>query len=174
MGLIRARAVPFDSEEEWRYWWLPEIKDGKIIRPARMSDQEKDRYTVAEARNILTSNGIGAVLGYIGSSSGSTEQFAQQFAIGDIAINSVSAGDTSLAGEIFRAAPSLSNITGVQIDLSTFIGSTQAAGNWTNVGLFGNGATSSSGSGTLMTHSLFTYTKVNGTPVTVDYLITQN
>ena len=173
-GLIRARAVPFDSEEEWRYWWLPEIKDGKIVRPARMSEQEKDRYTVAEAHNILTSNGIGAVLGYIGSSSGSTEQFAEQIAIGDIAINSVSAGDTSLAGEIFRAAPSLSNITGVQIDLSTFIGSTQAAGNWTNVGLFGNGATSSSGSGTLMTHSLFTYTKVNGVPISTDYLITQN
>lgn len=173
-GLIRARAVPFDSEEEWRYWWLPEIVNGKIVRPARMSEREKEKYTVAQAHNILTSNGISAILGYIGSASGSTEQFAQYFAIGDIAINSVSAGDTSLAGEIFRAAPSLSNITGVQIDLSTFIGSTQANANWTNVGLFGNGATGTIGSGTLMTHSLFTYTKVSGTPVTVDYLITQN
>ncbi len=178
MGLIRAREVPFDSEEEWRYWWLPEIAmvNGKmkIIRLARMSQQEKERFTVAEAHNILVSSGISAILGYIGSQNGSTEAFAQEFAVGTIAINSVSAGDTSVQGEIWRAAPSTSNVTGVQIDISVFVGSTLAAGNWTNVGLYGNGATSTSGSGTLMTHSLFTYTKVNGTPITVDYLITQN
>ena len=72
-GLIRARAVPFDTLEEWRYWWLCEQDSkGKVIRPARMSEREKDRYTVAEAPNILVSSGITQLLNYVGSQTGNS------------------------------------------------------------------------------------------------------
>ena len=136
-----------------------------------MSDKEKDRYTVAESSNILVASGITQVLNYVGAASGNTTGFAQYFAVGNVNITTVQSNDTLVAGEYFRAVPSTSTVTGVQIDISTFFGSTQGNGNITNAGLFGNGATSTSGSGTLMTHSLFTYTKVNGIPITSDYLL---
>lgn len=171
-GLIRARAVPFETEEEWKRWWLGEFdSQGRMIRPPRMSEKEKERYTVAEAPNILVSSGITLLLSYIGSSSGNTTGFAQYLAVGNIALSQLNSNDTSVAGEFFRAAPSTSTISGSQIDVSTFVGSTQAVGTITNAGLFGNGATSTTGSGTLYTHSLFSHTKVSGQAETFDYLL---
>lgn len=171
-GLIRAREVPFETREEWRKWWLGEFDArGRMVRPPRMSEKEKERYTVAEAENILVSSGITQVLNYVGASAGNATGFAQYFAVGNISIPSVSSGDTIVSGEYFRAIPSTSNVTGVQIDVSTFFGPTQGNGVITNAGLFGNGATATLASGTLMTHSLFSYTKVNGTPITSDYLL---
>lgn len=171
-GLIRARAVPFETREEWEHWWLGEFDArGRMIRPPRMSEKEKERYTVAEAPNILVSSGITQVLNYVGSASGNATAFAQYFAVGNIAIAQLNSNDTSVAGEYFRAAPSLSTVSGSQIDVSTFFGSTQGNGSITNAGLFGNGATSTIASGTLMTHSFFQYTKVNGVAITADYLL---
>lgn len=171
-GLIRAREVPFNSEEEWRKWWLPERNlSGTVIKPARMSDKEKERYTAAESPNILVSSGITQVLNYIGSTSGNTTAFAQYFALGSIAIAQVLSNDTSLSGEYFRAAPSLASVSGVQQDISMFAGTTQANASITNAGLWGNGATSTIGSGTLYTHSLFQYIKTSANAVTFDYLI---
>jgi hypothetical protein len=171
-GLIRARALPFETREEWSYWWLGEFDErGRMIRAPRMSEREKDRYTVAEAPNILVSSGITQVLNYVGASSGNSTAFAQYFAVGNIAINQLNSNDTSVAGEYFRAAPSLSTISGSQIDISAFVGSTQGVGSITNAGLFGNGATSTIGSGTLMTHSFFSHNKANGVAETFDYLL---
>ncbi|HET8911205.1 MAG TPA: hypothetical protein VFN23_07070 [Ktedonobacteraceae bacterium] len=171
-GRIRAREVPFESEAEWRFWWLPERDSvGKIIRPARMLDREKERYTVAESQNILVSAGITQVLNYIGSTSGNATGFAQYFAVGSTGLAQVESNDTIVAGEYFRAVPSLASISGVQQDISVFAGTTQANGNITNAGLWGNGATSTLGSGVLMTHSLFQYTKSNSSAVTFDYLL---
>lgn len=174
-GLIRVREIPFETEAEWRYWWLPERNlSGRIIRAARMSDREKERYTAAEAPNILVSGGITALMTYLGYGSGtvvSPSFFSQYFAVGNITLNQVQSNDTSVAGEYFRAVPSLASVSDVQQDLSTFFGSTQGNGSITNAGLFGVNATATIGSGTLMTHSQFTYTKVNGTPITADYLL---
>lgn len=171
-GIIRAREVHFNSISEWAYWWLCERNlSGNIIGPARMSDREKERYTVAESANILVSSGITQVLNYIGATGGNSAGFAQQFAVGNIALAQVESNDTSVAGEYFRSAPSLASVSGVQQDLSVFFGATVGNGLITNAGLFGNGATSTIGSGVLMTHALFSYNKVNGTPITADYLI---
>lgn len=171
-GLIRARAVPFETEDEWRFWWLCERDlSGKIIGPARMSDREKERYTVAESPNILVSGGITQVLNYVGSASGNSTGFAQQFAVGNIGVNQVTSADTSVAGEYFRAAPSTASVSGTQEDISVFAGTSQANGSITNAGLFGNGATSTIGSGTMVTHSLFQYLKTNANAVTFDYLL---
>lgn len=171
-GHIRAREVPFETREEWIHWWLGEFdSQGKMLRLPRMSDREKERYTVAESSNILVSSGITQLLNYLGSASGNSTGFAQWFATGNIALSNVNTNDTSVAGEFFRSQPSQATISGVQQDLSVFVGSTQGVGTNTNAGLFGNGATSTLGSGTLMTHSLFQYTKANGVAVTYDYLL---
>lgn len=171
-GLIRARAVPFESREEWTHWWLGEFdSQGKMIRTPRMSEHEKERYTVAAHENILVSSGITQLLNYIGASNGNSTGFAQYFAVGNIALSQVNTNDTSVAGEFFRGAVSQASISGVQQDLSTFVGSTQGVGNVTNAGLFGVNATSTIGSGTMMTHALFQYSKPNNTAITYDYLI---
>lgn len=171
-GLIRARAVPFESREEWAHWWLGEFNEqGQMLRAPRISEREKDRYTVAEAPNILVSNGITQVLNFVGSASGNSTGFAQWFAVGNISLAEVTSGDSSIAGEFFRGQVSQASISGTQQDLSTFVGTTQGVGNITNVGLFGNGATSTLGSGTMMTHSLFQYNKPSGVAITYDYLL---
>lgn len=170
-GLIRARAVPFETEAEWRHWWLGEFDArGQMIRPPRMSEKEKEKYTVAEAPNILVSSGITQVLNYVGANNGNAVAFAQYFAVGNIAIAQLNSNDTSVAGEFFRAAPSLSTVSGSQIDVSTFVGSGQAVGSITNAGLFGNGASGTIGSGTLMTHSFFSHVK-GSVAETFDYLL---
>jgi hypothetical protein len=171
-GLIRAREIPFETEAEWRQWWLCERDlSGKILRAARMSDREKDRYTVAQSANILVSGGITQVLNYVGSGSGNATGFAQYFAVGNIGINQVTSADTSVAGEYFRAVPSTASVSGTQQDISVFAGTSQANGTITNAGLFGAGATSTIGSGTMVTHSLLQYSKTNANAITFDYLL---
>src|SRR5579885_508893 len=166
-GRIRVREVPFETEAEWARWWLCERNlSGEVIGPARMSDREKERYTVVEASNILVASGISQVLNYVGSTNGNATGFAQYFAVGNIVITQVFSNDTSVAGEYFRAAPSLSAVSGVQQDISVFAGTTQANGSITNAGLFGNGATATLNSGTMMTHSLFSYLKTSSNAVT--------
>lgn len=174
-GLIRAREVPFETEEEWKYWWLGEFENGKMIRPPRMNEKEKETYTVAQEHNILVQGGITAVLSYLGYGSGTLvtpTNFSQYFALGNIPINqaSLTSGDTSLAGEYFRAVPSLATVSGTQQDLSMFTSPAMAVGNITNGGLWGGSASATLGTGTLMTKSLFTYSK-GASPVTFDYLL---
>lgn len=171
-GHIRVREVPFETEEEWRRWWLPECSEnGKILLPARMSEGEKERYSVADSTNILVESGIGQLLTYIGSTTGNTTAFAKYFAVGNVNITEVNSNDTSLANEYYRVAPSTSNVNDVQIDISSFFGASNGNGDITNGGLFGGSATATLGSGTLMTKSKMKYTKVDGQAVTFDYLI---
>jgi hypothetical protein len=172
VGIIRWRELPFTSPEEYQKWWLP-LRDsgGRIIRSALMSEREKSRYTVHEDHNILTSSGRQYLLTYLSSTSANTPPFAQYFAIGNFPINSVDPGDTSVQGEIYRAVPSTTTITGTQLDLDTFIPSGSALGTYTNVGLLGvNAVGTLGGAGTLMTHALSTYNK-GSIAVTASYLL---
>lgn len=171
-GLIRFRELPFADYAEYERWWLPLYDSaGKIIRGALMSEREKSRYDVSETSNILTVAGRNQVLTYIASQNSNTAPFAQYFAIGNFPINSVNPGDTSIQGEIFRAPPSTTNITGTQVDLATFIPQGQALANFSNVGLLGiNSLPGIGAAGTLVTHALTTYTKGN-VPVTSDYVL---
>lgn len=158
------------TEEEIIYWTLPEVdQQSRIIRPARMSRREIERYLAAESHNILTSAGRTLILQFIGNNTG-TSPFAQYLAIGTFPINSVSPGDTSVNSELYRQVPNTTAITGTQNDIATVIGTNIAAGTWTNCGFYGVNATATSGSGQLNTHALLSYTKVNGTPVTIDYI----
>jgi hypothetical protein len=137
-----------------------------------MSPREKERYTVEEFHNILTTQGRTYVLTYMSSSTPTTPAWAQYWAVGTFPLTAVSPGDTSVQTEIFRAAPGTVTITGTQLDLAIFIGGASAVGVLTNAGLYGVAATSTSGTGTLMTHALLnSFNKTNGPAYTVDYLL---
>jgi hypothetical protein len=174
-GHIRFRRIPDDwTEEIYRYWWLPEWNsDGtKIVREARMSTAEKDRYTIYEANNLLTTNGRTNILTYMGSTAANTPAFAQWFAVGTFPLVTVSPGDTALGSELYRIQPSTATITGTQLDLASVLGSSAAVGTLTEAALFGVNATSTSASGTMQTHALLnSFVKANGVTYTADYLL---
>jgi len=170
-GRIKTRLLPDGmTKAEFEAWW------------PHQSERERDRYTVYETTNSITLAGRNQLLTYAGNNAltgggvglGNVVPFAQYFAVGTGAIISVSAGDVALNGELFRAAPSSSLISGNSVNISTFFGATQANGTYTNAGLFGNNATSSSGSGALVTHALYAFTKTSGQSLTSDYVINLN
>lgn len=170
-GVLKLRKIPDDwTDEEFRRWWCDErTASGALVRKAGMNEREKDRYTVLEARNLLTSAGRTQLLTFAGASS-TTTAFAQYYAIGTGAIFTVQSSDTSLATEFFRAAPASFSVVGNAVTITTNFTTSQGNATYTNAGIFGNGATSTPGSGTLMTHLLYTYTKNSG-PLVNDYTI---
>lgn len=172
-GILRLRVLPDQdwTEEQFRFWWCDERSpSGRVLRPARMSQREKERYTCYESHNLITTAGITQVLTFIGAYGGGIVAFAQYLAIGNGGIFTVNANDTTLAGEFFRKIPTGYSTSGNAVDISTALLTTDAVGSWTNVGLFGNGATSTPNSGTLMTHLLTSFTK-GSTAYTADYQI---
>ena len=172
LGKIFARALPPDlTKEEFEAWW------------PRLSESERDKYTVAETHNVITLSGRSAILNYIGNNiltgagtTGTTvTPFSQYFAVGTGAIANVSAGDVTMIGELFRAVPSMATVSGNSVNISTFFSAANANGIYTNAALFGGGtATGSSGTGVLLTHALYTFTKTSANSLTSDYLVNLN
>lgn len=194
LGRIRTYLLPADvTKESFEAWWprLPETERSRYLVPVRVPQLRWNRWTQREewsgeyqesleAHNVITTNGRDQILSYIGDNTlsggntGTIVPFAQYFSVGTGAIAQVSAGDTGMIGELFRAVPSSALISGNAVSISTFFGATQANGTYTNAGLFGNNATSSLGSGTLLTHAFYAYTKTNGNTLTTSYLINLN
>jgi hypothetical protein len=172
-GILRVRRLPPELEDpdQYRYWWLPETDwRGHVLRPARLSEREKQGYQVAEFHNLITNNGRSQVLTFIGSASGTTPPFTQQFAVGNGAISGVNATDTSLANEVFRKAPASYAVQGTEVDINIVFGTTDAEYTYTNAGIWGVSASGTLGSGVLMTHALFSYTK-GAYAISIDYII---
>lgn len=171
-GIIRVRRLPDGwSTDDYQKWWLPTTDGkGKILVPARMSEREKDRLGVAEAKNQIMNAGRNNVLSYIGSPSGSTTQWSQYFAVGTGGITATSPMDTALSNEVFRKIPASFAISGTQVDINIQFGTTDAQFAYTNAGLFGGGASSTLNSGTLMSHALFVFTK-GAFSISCDYLV---
>jgi len=194
LGRIRTYLLPADlTREAFDQWWprLPETERSRYLVPVRVPRLRWNRWTqreewsgeyqdTLEAHNVITTNGRNQILSYIGDNTlsggntGTIVPFAQYFSVGTGAIASVGAGDTGMIGELFRAVPSSALISGNAVSISTFFGATQANGTYTNAGLFGNNATSSLGSGTLLTHAFYAYTKSSGNSLTTSYLINLN
>ncbi len=171
-GIIRIRELPFETEEEYRYWWLPEKNSGgKVIHQSRMSEREKERYQVKEAHNLITSLGRTQLLTFAGSNT-TTAAFSQYFSVGTFPINSVQPGDTIVNGELARYVPSAFTVTGNTVDVSTFFGTSQGNGTLTNCGLWGVNASGTLNTGSLMTHALLnSYVKTNLITTSFDYII---
>jgi len=171
-GIIRVRRLPPEwTDADYAYWWLPEKDEaGRLIRPARMSEREKDRYTEAVFANQIMTAGRTQILIYIGASGGNTTGFAKYLALGTGTIQSTTPNDTSLANETFRKAQNSNTVSGTQVDINFQLASGDINSAITNCGIFGNTATGTLGSGTLYTHALFSYTKGAYT-IAIDYLI---
>lgn len=159
-GRVKIRELPPDCTlEDYLAWW------------PKLSEREREKYTAAEFKNVLTLNGFSQLLTYIASGNATTLGFSQFFAVGTFPVISVQAGDTSVQGEIYRSAPTSSVIVGNQLTLSTYFGPSQANGAYSNAGLFGVNASATLMSGTLMTHTLYNYTKTNTQAISNDYII---
>jgi hypothetical protein len=168
LGEIRFYELPGDTnwtEENYRKYW-----------PGLFADKHKRENMLAmETHNLLTTVGRAQILSYIGSTSGSSVGFAQYFSLGTGLANTLSPGDTTIATELFRVVPTTTTTTGNTIDIQSLIGSAQAVGVLSNAGLWGNGATTTLGTGSLLTHALINgFNKVNGAAYSADYDISLN
>lgn len=160
-GLLRIYEFSSDAEmAEYASWWH------------RFSLEEKARKArlVVEEHNLVTSAGRTQLLTFAGAS-GTTAAFAKQYAVGTGAIATVTAADTLLATELFRAAPASSTVVGTTVTITTNFTTGQANGTYTNAGIFGNTATGTANSGTLYTHILYSFTKTSAIAIANDYQI---
>ncbi|SRR6266851_5712852 len=158
-GLLRIYEIPDD------------LLDGKQWRRLTLKEKEREGRLVVEAHNMIMSAGRTQILSFIGAS-GSTNAFAQYYAVGTGTVYSINTGDASLASELFRAIPASFSVVGNAVTISTSFSTSQANGAYTNAGVFGNNATSTPGSGVLMAHVLYSYVKTSSINIFNDYTIT--
>jgi hypothetical protein len=161
-GILRIYEFSCDAEQkELQPWW------------PRFELREKERHArlAVEVHNMIMSAGRTQILSFIGAS-GSTNAFAQYYGVGTGAIYTISPSDASLAGELFRAIPASFSVVGNAVTISTPFSTSQANGTFTNAGLWGNNATSTAGSGVLMTHLLYSYVKTSAIAIANDYTLT--
>lgn len=164
VGRIKACVIPAMSEEEFRAWW------------PRLSLREQDAFVRYETHNIITANGRAQALAYLGNAtlSGNVVPFFQYFSVGTGTIAQVSPGDTGMASELFRAAPSTVTVSGNTVSVSTFFGASQANATYTEAGIFGNNATATLNSGTMCAHALYSFTKTSAETLVNAYQLNLN
>lgn len=176
-GIITLHKIPDEwTDADFKYYWCPvTTPTGQILQPARISDDTKRLWLAHEpVENLITNNGISYLLTNTGvQSTGSMIVFSQILSAGNGSITGVSRTDTSVAGDGFatgaRKAPASHANTGFSVTISTNYGSSDAVAQWTNIGFYGNGATTTTGTGTLTTHALFTFNK-QASAYAVDYV----
>jgi hypothetical protein len=183
-GIITVREWPdflgddADEFEKWRAS-LTQREWDRYLMPVIVEGKEQDY-----AHNLLTTDGITSVLKNIAySSQAQLEPITQILSVGNGIIGAVARADTAVIGDAFgtncRRAPNASTFIGNQVDNRTDFLSGDAQSTWTNVGFYGYNyggsanATTAAGTGTLKTHSLFTYAK-GATAVSVDYIFVLN
>jgi hypothetical protein len=174
-GIIQVRTIPDEwSDEEFKYWWAPEFDEkGNKIREPRIAQAERDRLFPVEyeTHNLLMNPAFTQILTYMSvATSSSAQNFFQFLAIGTGVISGVARTDTTLSTEFYRQGASAFNPVGTMCTVSTNLLAASAQGTWTNVGIFGNGATSTLNSGTMFSHALAAFVKGNVAKV-VDYIL---
>jgi hypothetical protein len=170
-GILRIYEVPDELLDKNLAikWWRHIRKKG--WEHLTIDDKEREGKLVVEEHNMIMSAGRTQMLYFIGAS-GSTTAFSQYYAVGTGTIYSVNTGDSSLAGELFRAIPASFSVVGNAVTISTPFSTSQGNGTYTNSGLFGSTASSTPGSGVLMTHLLYSYTKTSASGIFNDYTLT--
>lgn len=180
-GIITLHAIPNEwSEEDFQYWWCPlTTPDGDVLQPARITDETKAARIVMKAENLITNAGISLFLNNL-SVATQAQQFpiTQILSVGNGTISGVTRADNAVAGDGFgtnaRKAPSSFSKVGFQSTIVTQYASGDANGSWTNLGWYGfntgssQNATTTAGTGALMTHALFNFTK-GATAYAVNY-----
>src|SRR5579859_5689144 len=171
--------LPFETQADIDEWFNPltewQMRGNVLCRvavgPARMSEREKARYLASESHNILTNNGKSQVLTYIGTNGAYTSQFGNILSLGSGSLSAVNGSDITIPGEYYRQSVTTQIYSGsLQVDMQTTITGTNGDGTITSIGIWGNGATTTLGTGTLLTHALINLVKSSGTSV-IDYIV---
>lgn len=172
-GIVTLHKIPDAwSDEDFKHWWCPvTAPNGQILQPARISNETKRAWLQPlddgslYVENLITNNGISQLLTNIGvQAQASMQPFAQILAVGNGSISGVTRADTTLPGDGFatgsRKAPASHANTGFSVTITTNFLSTDAVGTWSSLALFGGGsATTTSATGTMETHALFSFNK---------------
>lgn len=157
-GMITLHEIPDWTDEEFRRYW------------PRMSEEERERRVILQTKNLITNAGIANILNNLSTAGlGQQQPLTQILSVGNGAISGVTRADTSVAGDGFgtnaRKAPTTFAIVGFTTTITTNYASGDANGTWTNAGFYGfkvsggQSATTTSGTGALMTHVLFNFVK---------------
>jgi hypothetical protein len=117
--------------------------------------------------NVVTSAGKTALLHLLGTDAVASAGI-QYVAVGTGA-GTPAASDVALFSELARQATAQVVVSGSTLTVQVFFSASQANGTWTEVGVFGNGATSTAGSGTLFGHAALSYTKTTALETIVAY-----
>lgn len=172
-GIISLHKIPDEwSDEDFQYWWCPVTdKFGRVLRPARISDEAKVQQLAKEpVHNMLSSTGIALFLTNNSvSGQGNMYPFCQILSVGNGTFTGASRSATTVAGDGFttgsRKAPASNSAVGFQSTVIFNFASGDAVGTWTNAGLYGyktassQNATTASGTGALMTIAAYPFVK---------------
>jgi len=187
-GVISAYRIPEEwaqDKAQFEYWWLPKTQLGEdglyhIIQEARVSDESKAQRLVKEpVHNLIVNAGIALFLTNISvQTQGAMYPITQILSAGNGTCTGVLRSDTSVPGDGFisgaRKAPTSYTKVGFLTNVYTTYASGDGVGTWTSVGWYGrdtvgnHDATTTTGSGALMTHALFPYVK-GSTAIVVNY-----
>ena len=182
-GILTVHRIPDEwSDADFQHYWCPvTAPNGQILQPARISDETKQNWLVPldngdlYAKNLITNAGISQLLTNHGvQAQASMQPFSQILSMGNGSITGVTRSDTSVAGDGFatgaRKAPASHANTGFSVTITTNFLATDGVGTWTNGGLYGGGsATTTTGTGTLESHFLFSFTK-GSTAYAINYV----
>lgn len=177
-GLLTLYERPAEwSTEEMCALWCP-VTDarGRLLRPARVREEERAHLIRQRGENLFTNDGIAQWMTDLSVANQSQMQpITQILSVGNGSITGVFRSDTSVAGDGFtsgaRKAPVSYSQVGLQTTVIADYSGSDGVGTWTNIGFYGGGsATTSTGTGTLMTHALFPFVKASGHAYVVSYV----
>lgn len=187
LSLYRIEDELAQDDDLLRAWWQPVVEIGpdglaRIVEEARISDEAKaGRLVMPPIENLITNVGIALIMTNLSVAS-QAQQFpvTQILSVGNGALTGVTRADTSVPGDGFttgaRKAPSSYQQVGFTTTIITSYGSTDAVGTWTNMGFYGYSvagsanATTSTGTGALMTHALYPFGKASGASYAFSYV----
>lgn len=194
-GIVKIREIPSDcSEADFQAWW-PRLTEKERNRRNAGIGVPRMRFNLwtrrmewtgeyrqeEEAHNLITNLGITALLQLIDF--GLTAQlhpYQQIMSVGNVPLSGVTRADTAVPGDAFvasaRKVPTAHSEVGFQGTHSTLYGATDAVATWYSAGWYGynfamsQDATTTGGTGALMTHVMLLFVKPNTTAYTLDYV----
>lgn len=186
-GKLILYELPEDwSEEEFDELWRPKMERDEqgrahLLRSARLSDEQKARWAVLEAENMIMNRGMTQILNNLSVPGvGQMQPFGQVLSLGNGAITGITRTDTGVSGDGFgtnsrKTLPASSLISFHLVIVSVSYAGGDANGTLTNGGLYGvnastgQQATTSAGTGQLNTHVMLNYPK-GGNAIAIDYV----
>ncbi len=188
-GIISLYSIPnefAEDDELFKSWWLPETAwvegvGNVIVREARISEEAKAQRLVMEPRhNLMTNTGIALYLtNQSVTTQGAMFPFYQITAFGNGTFSGATRALTSLPGDGFASGSRKAPISYIQYGFTstvlTSFGTGDANGTITCVSAWGykvagaQNASTTTGSGAMMTVAAFPFVKSSSNSYTLSY-----